>query len=289
MTSKTFALQQDTVSSHSRELLEELKMKNVEKRKIREFVMQDYRKIALANNFCGCMSSSCCDASGKNRPDILSETMGYSDSELNDVPEGSNMGLGCGNPHAIITIQQGETVLDLGSGGGVDCFIASKRVGNTGKVIGVDMTPEMVSKARANAEEGEYSNIEFRLGEIENLPVADSIINVIISNCVINLSPEKEKVFREAFRVLKPGGRLAISDIVSTIELSDNIKKDFSSYSGCIAGASSIDELYRLLQKVGFSKIHIEPNDKSRELIMKWMPNERIENYIVSAYIEAVK
>ena len=264
-------------------------MENLKKRKIRESVMADYKKVALSNTSCGCNSSACCEPTEKDALGNLSEAIGYSDDEFKNVPEGANMGLGCGNPQAIASLKAGETVLDLGSGGGFDCFLASKSVGATGKVIGVDMTPEMISKARVNAENGGYTNIDFRLGEIEHLPVADSTVDVIISNCVINLSPEKEKVFLEAFRVLKPGGRLAISDIVSIVELPDEIKNDLSLYSGCMAGASSINELNRLLGKAGFNEIRIDPKDKSREFIKEWTPDKGIENYVVSANIEAVK
>jgi ubiquinone/menaquinone biosynthesis C-methylase UbiE len=197
------------------------------------------------------------------------------------------MGIGCGNPQTIASLKQGETVLDLGSG--FDCFLASKSIEKTGKVIGVDMTPEMISKARINAEKGNYTNTEFRLGEIEHLPIADTTIDVIISNCVINLSPEKQQVFNEAYRVLKPGGRLAISDVVSTIDLPDKFKNDLPLHCGCMAGASSINELKKLLNNVGFSEIRIEPKNKSREFIKDWAPGTGIENYIVSATIEAVK
>jgi len=264
-------------------------MENLKKIKIRESVLADYKKVALSNSSSCCEDTTCCGTTEKDKLDSLSETLGYTVAEFKNVPEGSNMGLGCGNPQAIASIKSGETVLDLGSGGGFDCFLASRSVGETGKVIGVDMTPEMVSKARENAVKGGYTNTDFRLGEIEHLPVADSSIDVIISNCVINLSPEKEKVFAEAYRVLKNGGRLAISDIVSSVELPDKIKDDLSLYSGCMAGASSIDELYKLLEKTGFTKISIEPKDKSREFIKEWAPNRGIENYVVSATIEAVK
>jgi len=263
-------------------------VENLSKNKIRETVMESYKEVALADS-CGCGPSDCCSPSDSNQLASVSEAMGYSDEEYNNVPEGSNMGLGCGNPQAIASLVEGETVLDLGSGGGFDAFLSAKSVGETGKIIGVDMTPEMVSKARENAEKGEFTNVDFRLGEIENLPVADSTVDVIISNCVINLSPEKEKVFNEAFRVLKPGGRLAISDIVSPIELPDEIRNDLSLYSGCMAGASSVDELQTLLNNAGFSDIRIEPKDKSREFIKDWAPGKGIENYVLSANIEAVK
>ena len=215
-------------------------MSEWEKEQIRQNVRNRYKLIALQEVNAGtgcCTPSSCCGA-----PTGIASKMGYSEEALSVVPEGSNLGLGCGNPQAFEELQKGEVVLDLGSGGGFDCFLASRRVGETGRVIGVDMTPEMVSKARANAAKGGYSNVEFRLGEIEHLPVADRSVDVIISNCVINLSPDKPQVFREAYRVLKPGGRLAISDIVRTGELPSEIKEDPDAYSGCVSGALSADE-----------------------------------------------
>jgi ubiquinone/menaquinone biosynthesis C-methylase UbiE len=199
------------------------------------------------------------------------------------------MGLGCGNPQAIASLQPGETVLDLGSGGGFDCFLAARAVGDNGLVIGVDMTPEMITKSRRNAEKAGLGNIDFRLGELENLPVADGIVDVIISNCVINLSPEKERVFSEAFRVLKPGGRLAISDVVATAELPDDLKKNMAFYTGCIAGASPIQELESMLHRNDFENIQIKPKAESRTFIRDWMPGSKIEDYVVSATIEAVK
>jgi ubiquinone/menaquinone biosynthesis C-methylase UbiE len=199
------------------------------------------------------------------------------------------MGLGCGNPQAIASLQHGETVLDLGSGGGFDCFLAARAVGDKGHVIGVDMTPEMIILSRRNGEKASLSNVDFRLGELENLPVADRLVDVIISNCVINLSPEKERVFSEAFRVLKPGGRLAISDVVATAELPEDLKKDMAFHTGCIAGASSVQELESILQRAGFENIQIKPKDESKAFIRDWMPGSKIEDYVVSATIEAVK
>lgn len=199
------------------------------------------------------------------------------------------MGLGCGNPQAIASIKTSETVVDLGSGGGFDCFLASKAAGDTGKVIGIDMTPDMLSKARKNAETGGYSNTEFRLGEIEHLPVADNSVDVIISNCVINLSPNKSQVFKDAFRILKPGGRLAISDIVASTELPEHIKKDLQLYSGCMAGASLVSELEAMMQQAGFESVKIAPKDESRKFIKAWAPGINIEDLVVSATIEAVK
>ena len=264
-------------------------MEKNSKNKIRESVMGNYKKVALSNEEPKNISSECCGASKIKNYDSISADMGYSSTECNNVPDGSNLGLGCGNPQAIADLKKGETVLDLGSGGGFDCFLAAESVGDSGKVIGVDMTPEMISLSRNNAEKGNYKNTEFRLGEIEHLPVADSSIDVIISNCVINLSPEKEQVFDEAFRVLKPGGKLAISDIVLFNTMPDELKNDSSLYSGCVSGASSIDELKNILSNTGFNNIKIEPKYKSREFIKDWAPGREIENYIVSATIEAVK
>jgi len=218
-----------------------------------------------------------------------STKLGYSADDLTAVPQGANMGLGCGNPRAIAALQPGEVVLDLGSGGGFDCFLAAQRVGPTGRAIGVDMTPEMIGKARQNAEVGSYTNVEFRLGEIEALPVADSIADVIISNCVINLSPEKPRVFREAYRVLKPGGRLAVSDVVATAELPENVRHDLALYTGCVAGACTIAALETMLHEAGFEHIVIEPNDASRAFIQEWAPGRNIEDYVISASITASK
>jgi ubiquinone/menaquinone biosynthesis C-methylase UbiE len=201
------------------------------------------------------------------------------------------MGLGCGNPIAIGSLKAGEKVVDLGSGGGFDCFLAAKEVGETGKVIGVDMTPDMISKSRRNAEKIGTKHVEFRLGEIENLPVADNSVDIIMSNCVINLSPEKLSVYREAYRVLKPGGRLAISDIVATAKLPDEVQKNLALVAACVGGAATIDDTVELLKETGFQNVKIKPNDSSRELIREWDPSksENAGDYVVSAYIEAVK
>ncbi|MEE9616082.1 MAG: arsenite methyltransferase [Anaerolineae bacterium] len=259
-------------------------MLDSEREEIRQAVRDKYGSVAQATDTgCGCSISSCCN------PGDVSVALGYSPEQLTAAPEGANMGLGCGNPHAIASLKEGETVLDLGSGGGFDCFLAAQAVGETGRVIGVDVTPEMVSKARQNVASVGFKNIEFRLGEIENLPVADASVDVIISNCVINLSPEKPRVFREALRVLKPGGRLAISDVVATAQLPDEMKKDLALYAGCVAGAASIDELVDMLRKAGFTHIRIQPKDESREFIRDWAPGMRVEDFVVSAAIEAVK
>jgi len=199
------------------------------------------------------------------------------------------MGLGCGNPLAIAALRSGETVLDLGSGGGFDCFLARKQVGPDGLVIGVDMTPDMVMLARQNAQKAGYDNVSFRLGEIEHLPVADDSVDVIISNCVINLALEKEQVFRDAFRVLKNGGRLSISDIVATAELPERIKNDLTMLSGCIAGAEYIENLHTMLLSAGFKDIRLEPKDNSRDILQTWVPGSKAEDYVASYIIEATK
>ena len=269
-------------------------MKGMENDEIHQSVRDNYGKVAKSNSVgCGCNPSVCCGEATANppkgRPSQKSSQMGYSEEELQSIPEGADMGLGCGNPQAIAALKLGETVLDLGSGGGFDCFLAANKVGPTGKVIGVDMTPEMLTKARENARNGGYVNIEFRLGEIEHLPVADDSIDVILSNCVINLSPDKLSVFREAFRTLRPGGRLAISDIVTTTELPVKVRNDLKLYCGCITGAIPIAELEHILAEAGFEKIRIQPKEKSREFIREWAPDHNVEDYIVSTTIEAIK
>lgn len=256
--------------------------------KIRQEVRQQYGRVAESNGAgCGC-GPSCCDTPVASA-ETLSQGLGYSASDVGAVPQGANMGLGCGNPQAIAALKTGEVVLDLGSGGGFDCFLASQQVGDSGQVIGVDMTPEMISKARANATKGGYRNVEFRLGEIEHLPVADDTVDAIISNCVINLSPDKVQVFRDAFRVLKRGGRLAISDIVATAELPEAARRDLALYTGCMSGASLISELESMMHAAGFERISISPKDASREFIRDWAPGRKIEDFVVSANIEAIK
>lgn len=205
------------------------------------------------------------------------------------MPEGANMGLGCGNPQAIASLQPGETVLDLGSGGGFDCFLAAQAVGPTGQVIGVDMTPDMISKARENAAKSEAGNVEFRLGEIEHLPVADGSVDVVTSNCVINLSPDKPKVYEEIYRVLKSGGRIAVSDVVATAPLPDDVREDLALYAGCVAGASQIEEVESMLKQAGFADIRVKPLDASREMIREWAQGRPVADFIVSASIEAEK
>ena len=220
---------------------------------IKKVVKEGYAEIAKKKSPC-CAPAS--DSSG-SLAQTISKAIGYTDEELSSIPEDANLGLGCGNPVALASLVEGETVLDLGSGAGFDCFLAANKVGKKGKVIGVDMTPEMVAKARENARKGNYENIEFRLGEIENLPVADKSVDVVISNCVINLSPDKNRVFREAFRVLKPGGRLMVSDITLLKELPNFIKDSIAAYVGCISGALMKDEYIRVIRKAGFHKVKI--------------------------------
>ena len=259
---------------------------------VRQNVRKSYTEVAEANNSGDCCGeqTSCCGVSSDAAINTLVSTrLGYSEADLDSVPDGADMGLGCGNPRAIASIRPGETVLDLGSGGGFDCFLAAAETGESGQVIGVDMTPTMISKARDNAEKGRYSQVEFRLGEIEYLPVANDTVDVIISNCVINLSPDKKRVFREAFRVLKNGGRLAISDVVASVELPQEIRDDLQLYSGCMAGASHINELEQILADSGFSDIRIAPKDESKEFIKDWAPGRGVEEFVVSASIEAVK
>ena len=226
----------------------------MEKENIKKEVRKRYAKVAKTNGSCCASSVSCCSAPTDEQ---VSKTVGYSQEELDTVPEGANLGLGCGNPTALASLKEGEIVLDLGSGAGFDCFLASRKVGKSGKVIGVDMTPEMLDKARSNAKKGEYTNVEFRLGEIENLPVADSSVDVIISNCVINLSTNKKRVFEEAHRVLSPSGRLMVSDIVLLKELPKAIQQDMEAYTGCIAGAEIKDKYIELMRKAGFEEVKV--------------------------------
>lgn len=284
------------------------------KARIREQVRKRYQAVAMGGSSCcaersepaaGCCgesaapasacccggadeSTSCCGGQEESL-EARAARYGYSVDELLSVPEGSNLWLGCGNPGAIAALQPGEVVLDLGSGAGFDCFLAAKKVGASGRVIGVDMTPEMVSKARANAARAGAENVEFRLGEIEHLPVADNSVDVIISNCVVNLSPDKPAVFREALRVLKPGGRLAISDTVTTIELPEAVRRDLDMWSACISGSESVAALEAMLAEAGFEDIRITPHDESREMIREWAPGHGIEEFIVSAAIEGKK
>ena len=257
-------------------------MDTVEQDKIRNVVRDTYGKISEQNS---CCAPSCCGGSIGSPV----EKLGYTPADTAAVPDGANLGLGCGNPIAIASLKPGETVLDLGSGAGFDCFLAAKAVGPAGKVIGVDMTPEMLTKARKNAAKGNYTNVEFRLGEIENLPAADGSVDIIISNCVINLSPDKGQVIRETFRVLKQGGRLSISDIVATAPLPQRFKDDPALLCGCMAGATPVEELRAALADSGFIDISIAEQPASREFIRDWAPGTGIENYVTSAIIQARK
>lgn len=243
---------------------------------VRNQVRTAYAKVARGQDGC---SVGCCGTQGSG-----SLTLGYTEDDLSSVPEGADLGLGCGNPQAIAALKPGETVLDLGSGAGFDCFLAAKRVGRDGRVIGVDMTPEMVTKARDNARRVQASNVEFRLGEIEHLPVVDASVDVILSNCVINLSPDKGAVFREAHRVLKPGGRLAISDVIATRAMPPQVAKDIEAYTGCIAGAASEETLRALLLEAGFEGVSIRVRPGSGAFLEQCMPGSA--NYVASATIE---
>lgn len=222
--------------------------------RIKKIVRNGYAKALLQNTSC-CSTSSCC--SGIVKSNELSKKVGYSDSEINAVPDGANLGFGCGNPVALASLKEGDVVLDLGSGAGFDVFLATQRVGKKGRVIGIDMTPEMVAKARENAQKGRYTNVEFRLGEIEKLPLEDNSVDVIISNCVINLSPDKEIVFKEAHRVLKLGGRMMVSDLVLAKALPEGLKDSIEAYVGCLAGAILKDEYLDLIRIAGFQDIKV--------------------------------
>jgi SAM-dependent methyltransferase len=260
-------------------------MKHASPDEIRTAVRDSYGQIAANDQTgCGCACSPETDAAAH-----LATAMGYSNAELGDVPEGANLGLGCGNPHAIASLEPGETVVDLGSGAGFDCFLAARQVGESGSVIGVDMTPEMITKARDNARKAGASNVSFRLGEIEHVPVADNTADVVMSNCVINLSPEKPQVFREAFRVLGPGGRLAVADVVASAPLPEAIMEDLKAYTACVSGAITAGEIESMLAEVGFVDISVRPQDERRELIREWSPRGNLDDYVVSALIEARK
>ena len=259
---------------------------------VRDAVRERYAGVATsASSCCAPATNASATSCGCATPDEteISRRLGYSDEELAAVPEGANLGLGCGNPQAIAALSPREVVLDLGSGAGFDCFLAARKVGEGGRVIGVDMTPEMVAKARDNARKAGYANTEFRLGEIEHLPVADGSVDVIMSNCVINLSPDKPAVFREAFRVLRPGGRLAISDVVATAPLPESVRDDMRLLSACISGAADLETLEAILADVGFQDVDIRPVEESREFIRDWEPDSRLEDFVLSATIRAVK
>jgi SAM-dependent methyltransferase len=266
-------------------------MKGKEHEKIKTFVLEKYRSIASPGTSPDHTSSSCqsCCSSKENSATEIAAALGYSEKELVVVPEGANLGLGCGNPQVIADLQQGEVVLDLGSGGGFDCFLAARQVGPEGLVIGVDMTAEMIGLARQNAAKSGLDNVSFRLGELEHLPVADGSVDVVMSNCVINLTTDKEAVYREAFRVLKPGGRLAISDVVATREIPAEMREDLELWSSCVSGAALISELEEILSKVGFARTRIDLDEGGREVIKRCAPGHDAENYVAPARIVAGK
>jgi len=274
----------------------------MDEKRIKEVVKEGYGKIAKRGSSCCGPASSCCGAT--DRAQDISRNIGYSDEELKAVPEGANLGLGCGNPVALASLREGEAVLDLGSGAGFDCFLAANRIGENGKVIGVDMTSEMIEKAKENAKKGNYKNVEFRLGEIEKLPVSDNSADVVMSNCVINLSPDKGKVFREAFRVLKPGGRLMISDIVLLGELPKVIKESIEAYIGCLSGAIMKEEYLQKIEAAGFRDIKVleetsfpvefMANDPTAKAIIDKLnlPSEKVKeiaNSVASVKVYAIK
>ena len=246
---------------------------------------------AQTESSCCCNPSpvaiSCCDTPGSEVS--LDTLLGYDAKALKDIPFDANLGLGCGNPGAIASLREGETVLDLGSGAGIDAFLSANKVGPEGRVIGGDMTDEMLELARRNAAQGNIANVDFRKGQIEQLPVDDSIVDVIISNCVINLSPDKRAVYQEAFRVLKPGGRLAISDIVAIAELPPEVRADEKLFTGCVAGAETIADQEAWLAEVGFERIRIRPKNFSGKLLKEWAPGSKLGEWVVSATIEAIK
>ncbi len=227
---------------------------------IKQYVRDRYARVATQGSSCCQPASSCCG--GDAGAEAISKSIGYSEQDLQAVPEGANLGLGCGNPLALASLQPGETVLDLGSGAGFDCFLAARQVGKNGRVIGVDMTGEMLNKARENARKGDFTNVEFRLGEIENLPVPDNYVDIVISNCVINLSPAKEQVFEEAFRALKPGGRIMVSDIVLEQDLPEEIRNSITAYTACVAGAVRKEKYLGAIRRAGFQDVQVQEETK---------------------------
>jgi len=271
---------------------------------IRDYVRERYGAIAeQAGAGCGCgANTGCCTTTDTARSDATGgccgaateagasygEQLGYSADELAAAAD-ADLGLGCGNPLAIAGIQPGEVVVDLGSGAGFDCLLAARRLAGTGRVIGVDMTPAMVTKARANAARSGLTNVEFRLGEIEALPVADATADLVISNCVVNLSPEKARVLREAFRALKPGGRLALADIVATRPLPESLRARLSAIGACVGGAAQVSEVQAMLAGAGFTRIEITPRTSSRAMISQWTEDETAGDFVVSALITAFK
>ena len=259
------------------------------KEEIRESIRKNYAEVAQKGSEGSCGGGGCGCSGAPFDISEASSKLGYTEDDLSNIPLEANMGLGCGNPIAIAALKEGQTVLDLGSGGGFDCFLARRQVGERGFVIGVDMTPEMIKLSRKNSEKSGYTNVEFRLGEIEHLPVGDASVDVIISNCVINLSMDKQKVFNEAFRVLKLGGRLSISDVVATAELPEQIRRDLTMMTGCISGAEYVETIRSMIETAGFSNIRMIPKDNSKEIIGSWVPNKNVEEFVASYIIEAEK
>lgn len=259
---------------------------------VRQQVRDRYGKIARTEGLgCGC-GTACGDDTALDEVKLANthaELLGYAKDDVNSVPDGAEMGLGCGNPTALASIKPGEVILDLGSGGRFDCFLAARQTGPTGRVIGIDMTPDMISKARANAVRGGFDNVEFRLGEIEALPVPDRTADLIISNCVINLSPDKPRVYADAFRALKPGGRLAVSDIVALADIPAELREDFAAYTGCVAGAARVEHQQDMLAAAGFTDIRVDVKAASRAFINDWLPGKRAGDYVASASITARK
>lgn len=256
---------------------------------IQKHIIEKYGRIAKKRTSCCDSGPSPCCSNSPQDTIALSIQIGYSWDEIGDVPEEANLNLGCGNPQVFADLKPGEVVLDLGSGAGFDCFLAARKVGLQGKVLGIDLTPEMVIKAKNNAVTGSFSNTFFQLGQIEHLPIKNDFIDVIISNCVINLSTEKDQVFREAYRVLKPGGRLAVSDVIALTELPDDIKNDLELYSACFSGALEHKKLANLLEAVGFSEICIDFDAKGQDITQSWSLKHDPRDYIRSASIRAVK
>jgi SAM-dependent methyltransferase len=257
---------------------------------IKESVIAHYDKLAEETSLNKSFGKplSCCGASSEPMKEYTAK-LGYTTEELNSIPSESMLGLGCGNPLSLLQIKEGDVVLDLGSGSGFDSFLAAKKVGKSGRVIGVDLSNEMVQKAIKIATKYSYNNLEFRIGDIESLPVEDNSIDLIISNCVINLATNKNNVYKEAFRVLKPGGRVSISDIVSSCKLPERIKNDLELYKGCMAGCSTVDEVRGYLESNGFVDIRINVNASSRDVIKEWAPTENVVDYLASALIQAKK
>ncbi|MGQ9722547.1 MAG: arsenite methyltransferase [Candidatus Jordarchaeum sp.] len=268
----------------------------MDRKKTQKIVREAYSRIALGQEGCGCAPGTC----GLD-PMEFARSIGYSEEELKVIPGEANLTLSCGNPTALVGLKEGEVVLDLGSGAGFDCFLAAVRVGQKGKVIGVDMTPEMIEKARANAEKNEFENVEFRLGEIENLPLGDNSVDVVISNCVINLSVDKQRVFQEIYRVLKPGGRIAISDIALLKELPEKVRENIAAYVGCIGGALLVDEYKKIVESSGLKYVRVtlksssacvDPDTKDpigRVILNGLGENETLEGYVVNVYVEGIK